>query len=153
MSETVAEQSTEDSDAFKNPSLSWMIGFLFVVSFLGLFSVVPLRKVDFTTYIAIQFRIGNRKLLSEFCFLVECIDFAKIKSSLLPWLFPGHDYRLQIDISKWHCNCLSHQQLPHSCRSQASKVRHYQTSCTYSWMIIRHVKVSNFFLSTVSENK
>ncbi|KAG6742274.1 hypothetical protein POTOM_055564 [Populus tomentosa] len=45
MSETVAKQLTEDSDAFKNPSLSWMIGFLFVVSFLGLFSVVPLRKV------------------------------------------------------------------------------------------------------------
>eukprot|EP00258_Populus_trichocarpa_P029172 XP_024445191.1 probable metal-nicotianamine transporter YSL7 [Populus trichocarpa] len=45
MSETVAKQSTEDSVAFKNPSLSWMIGFLFVVSFLGLFSVVPLRKI------------------------------------------------------------------------------------------------------------
>ncbi|KAH8482954.1 hypothetical protein H0E87_027630 [Populus deltoides] len=45
MSETVAKQSTEYRDAFKNPSLSWMIGFLFVVSFLGLFSVVPLRKV------------------------------------------------------------------------------------------------------------
>ncbi|KAH8482948.1 hypothetical protein H0E87_027626 [Populus deltoides] len=87
MSETVAKQLTEDSDAFKNPSLSWMIGFLFVVSFLGLFSAVPLRE--------------------------------------------GHDYRLQIDISKWHCNCPSHQQLPHSCRSQASKVRHYETSCTY----------------------
>lgn len=29
----------------KNPSLGWMIGFLFVVSFLGLFSLVPLRKV------------------------------------------------------------------------------------------------------------
>ncbi|XP_010666835.2 probable metal-nicotianamine transporter YSL7 [Beta vulgaris subsp. vulgaris] len=29
----------------KNPSLGWMIGFLFVVSFIGLFSVVPLRKI------------------------------------------------------------------------------------------------------------
>lgn len=28
-----------------NPGLGWMIGFLFVVSFLGLFSLVPLRKV------------------------------------------------------------------------------------------------------------
>jgi hypothetical protein len=26
-------------------SLGWMIGFLFVVSFVGLFSIVPLRKV------------------------------------------------------------------------------------------------------------
>ncbi|KAK8342763.1 hypothetical protein V6Z12_A08G253800 [Gossypium hirsutum] len=29
----------------RNPSLGWIIGFLFVVSFLGLFSVVPLRKI------------------------------------------------------------------------------------------------------------
>jgi hypothetical protein len=29
----------------KNPGLGWMIGFLFVVSFLGLFSLTPLRKV------------------------------------------------------------------------------------------------------------
>ncbi|KAL3845051.1 hypothetical protein ACJIZ3_002454 [Penstemon smallii] len=47
MSETIAKQSTEanDSQNVKNPSLLWMIGFLFVVSFLGLFSVVPLRKI------------------------------------------------------------------------------------------------------------
>lgn len=47
MGEVAAKQSTEANDAFniKNPSLGWMIGFLFVVSFLGLFSVVPLRKV------------------------------------------------------------------------------------------------------------
>uniref|UniRef100_A0A803MDC4 Metal-nicotianamine transporter YSL7 n=1 Tax=Chenopodium quinoa TaxID=63459 RepID=A0A803MDC4_CHEQI len=30
----------------KNPSLGWMTGFLFVVSFIGLFSVVPLRKEE-----------------------------------------------------------------------------------------------------------
>ncbi|KAF2290572.1 hypothetical protein GH714_014480 [Hevea brasiliensis] len=47
MSEAVAKQSTESNAArnIKNPSLGWMIGFLFVVSFLGLFSVVPLRKI------------------------------------------------------------------------------------------------------------
>ncbi|KAL2499116.1 putative metal-nicotianamine transporter YSL7 [Abeliophyllum distichum] len=47
MSEVVAKQSTEANDGqnIKNPSLTWMIGFLFVVSFLGLFSVVPLRKI------------------------------------------------------------------------------------------------------------
>lgn len=47
MSEVVAKQSTEanNSQNIKNPSLTWMIGFLFVVSFLGLFSVVPLRKI------------------------------------------------------------------------------------------------------------
>jgi len=49
MSARVAGQSKDPQSAhvFKNPSLAWMIGFLFVVSFLGLFAVVPLRKVLF----------------------------------------------------------------------------------------------------------
>ncbi|CAM0904888.1 unnamed protein product [Alopecurus aequalis] len=34
----------------KNPSLSWMIGLMFVVSFLGLFSLVALRKVMVIDY-------------------------------------------------------------------------------------------------------
>ncbi|KAI3784624.1 hypothetical protein L1987_43726 [Smallanthus sonchifolius] len=34
----------------KNPGLLWMIGFIFVVSFLGLFSLVPLRKVMMIDY-------------------------------------------------------------------------------------------------------
>ncbi|XP_042504774.1 probable metal-nicotianamine transporter YSL7 isoform X1 [Macadamia integrifolia] len=47
MSKDIAKQSTEANKAqnIKNPSLGWMIGFLFLVSFLGLFSVVPLRKI------------------------------------------------------------------------------------------------------------
>ena len=47
MSDIIANQSTEANSPqdIKNPTLGWMIGFLFVVSFLGLFSVVPLRKV------------------------------------------------------------------------------------------------------------
>lgn len=34
----------------KNPGLVWMIGFMFVVSFLGLFSLVPLRKVIYVDH-------------------------------------------------------------------------------------------------------
>ncbi|KAM7463296.1 hypothetical protein LguiA_031417 [Lonicera macranthoides] len=47
MSEVIAKQSAEKdaSQDFKNPSLGWMIAFLFIVSFIGLFSVVPLRKI------------------------------------------------------------------------------------------------------------
>ncbi|KAI7737155.1 hypothetical protein M8C21_010342, partial [Ambrosia artemisiifolia] len=47
MSEVIAKQSHEANSEqnTKNPSLAWMIAFLFVVSFLGLFSVVPLRKI------------------------------------------------------------------------------------------------------------
>ncbi|KAF3335379.1 putative metal-nicotianamine transporter YSL12 [Carex littledalei] len=52
MSETIAQQSTEANDAqnIKDPKLGWMIGFLFVVSFLGLFSLVPLRKIMIIDY-------------------------------------------------------------------------------------------------------
>ncbi|KAK4842871.1 hypothetical protein QYF36_001059 [Acer negundo] len=45
MSERIAIQSGDTKLGFKDPSLTWIIGFLFIVSFLGLFSVVPLRKV------------------------------------------------------------------------------------------------------------
>ncbi|CAN8269165.1 unnamed protein product [Cochlearia groenlandica] len=45
MSERIANQSGDAARGFKDPSLGWIIGFLFVVSFLGLFSVVPLRKI------------------------------------------------------------------------------------------------------------
>ncbi|KAK4746666.1 hypothetical protein SAY87_025703 [Trapa incisa] len=38
------------SQDVKNPGLGWMIGFMFVVSFLGLFSLVPLRKVMILDY-------------------------------------------------------------------------------------------------------
>ncbi|MFS7944261.1 putative oligopeptide transporter, OPT superfamily [Helianthus anomalus] len=50
MSDAIASRSS-DSDSptrdmnIKNPSLGWIIGFLFTVSFIGLCSVVPLRKV------------------------------------------------------------------------------------------------------------
>ncbi|CAN6250642.1 unnamed protein product [Urochloa humidicola] len=52
MSERISEQSGEtfDEHNIKNPSLGWMIGFLFIVSFLGLFSVVPLRKIMIIDY-------------------------------------------------------------------------------------------------------
>ncbi|XP_010940334.1 probable metal-nicotianamine transporter YSL12 [Elaeis guineensis] len=52
MSDTIAKQTTEENDAqnIKNPKLGWMIGFLFVVSFLGLFSLVPLRKIMIIDY-------------------------------------------------------------------------------------------------------
>uniref|UniRef100_A0A0E0DGC1 Uncharacterized protein n=1 Tax=Oryza meridionalis TaxID=40149 RepID=A0A0E0DGC1_9ORYZ len=47
MSETIAKQATEANNAqnVKNPHIGWMIGFLFLVSFIGLLALVPLRKV------------------------------------------------------------------------------------------------------------
>ncbi|KAL9677877.1 hypothetical protein QQ045_015713 [Rhodiola kirilowii] len=50
MSETVAKQTTEAnySGNIKNPQLGWIIGFLIAVSFVGLFSIIPLRKWFYT---------------------------------------------------------------------------------------------------------
>ncbi|PUZ48101.1 hypothetical protein GQ55_7G218700 [Panicum hallii var. hallii] len=52
MSETIAAQAAEENNAdnVKKPRLGWMIGFLFLVSFVGLFALVPLRKVMLVDY-------------------------------------------------------------------------------------------------------
>uniref|UniRef100_A0A0E0KSZ4 Uncharacterized protein n=1 Tax=Oryza punctata TaxID=4537 RepID=A0A0E0KSZ4_ORYPU len=52
MSETIAKQATEANDPMniKNPHLGWIIGFMFLVSFVGLFALVPMRKVMIVDY-------------------------------------------------------------------------------------------------------
>ncbi|KAF8378910.1 hypothetical protein HHK36_030259 [Tetracentron sinense] len=52
MSGTFAAQAEEGNTPIniKNLSLGWMVGFLFVVSFVGLFSIVPLRKMMIIDY-------------------------------------------------------------------------------------------------------
>ncbi|CAL9133856.1 unnamed protein product [Musa acuminata var. zebrina] len=52
MSSRIANQATEanDSQNTKDPDLGWMIGFMFAISFLGLFSLVPLRKIMIIDY-------------------------------------------------------------------------------------------------------
>ncbi|XP_028051655.1 probable metal-nicotianamine transporter YSL7 [Camellia sinensis] len=52
MSGRIAAQADEASNPInvKNLSLGWMIGFLFLVSFVGLFSIVPLRKMIILKY-------------------------------------------------------------------------------------------------------
>ena len=71
MSKRVADQSSDTSD-FKDPKLGWIIAFLFVVSFLGLFSVVPLRKVcqipEILTAVFINFPFFYYKLMFHFIF-------------------------------------------------------------------------------------
>lgn len=48
MSAKIAAQGEEGNTPIniKRLSVGWMMGFLFVVSFVGLFSIVPLRKVS-----------------------------------------------------------------------------------------------------------
>ncbi|PAN39188.1 hypothetical protein PAHAL_7G226600 [Panicum hallii] len=52
MSETIAKQATEANNPqnIKNPHIGWMIGFLFLASFIGLFALVPLRKIMIVDY-------------------------------------------------------------------------------------------------------
>ncbi|KAL6903470.1 hypothetical protein ACP4OV_004283 [Aristida adscensionis] len=52
MSENIAATATEANDAqnIKNPHLGWIIGFLFLVSFIGLFGLVALRKIMIIDY-------------------------------------------------------------------------------------------------------
>ncbi|XP_020223046.1 probable metal-nicotianamine transporter YSL7 [Cajanus cajan] len=52
MSPYIASQVTEGNTPIntKKLSLGWMFGFLFVVSFVGLFSIVPLRKLMILKY-------------------------------------------------------------------------------------------------------
>jgi hypothetical protein len=73
MSEHVADQSKDTSD-FKDPKLGWIIAFLFVVSFLGLFSVVPLRKVCHILEILILHSISifhNKLVFTLFLYLAQ----------------------------------------------------------------------------------
>ncbi|CAK7337350.1 unnamed protein product [Dovyalis caffra] len=87
MSETVAKQSSQANTPadIKNPSLAWMIGFIFVVSFLGLFSVVPLRKV----FIAIAMILGDGvynffKVLGRTLYALSLQFFKKDSGTVLP---------------------------------------------------------------------
>lgn len=52
MSGRIAAQGDEGNTPInvKNPHFGWMIGFLFTVSFLGLFSIMPLRKMMIMKY-------------------------------------------------------------------------------------------------------
>ncbi|KAM0923804.1 hypothetical protein ACQ4PT_005318 [Festuca glaucescens] len=52
MSEVIAkiDAETNTPDNVKDPQIGWMIGFLFLVSFVGLFALVPLRKIMIVDY-------------------------------------------------------------------------------------------------------
>ncbi|XP_020178762.1 probable metal-nicotianamine transporter YSL13 isoform X1 [Aegilops tauschii subsp. strangulata] len=52
MSDRIASQADEANNPqnIKNPHLGWIIGFLLLVSFIGLFGLVPLRKIMIIDY-------------------------------------------------------------------------------------------------------
>lgn len=126
----------------KQLSLGWMIGFLFAVSFLGLFSIVPLRKVRKYTLNKSQFWFSLIKFLIT-------INFDIIIASLTSHLFStpltfqnecptDDDLKVQVNIPKWDCNCISHQQLSYTQRSQACKVSIYINVLLFLFFLFLH---------------
>jgi hypothetical protein len=124
MSGTIANKVTEANDAqnIKEPHLGWMIGFMFLVSFVGLFALVPLRKV----YASLSDSIlpGHFAKRNFYDYQRGC-------------MFSGYDSGLQTDLPKWYCDRLPHQWIPrtsgyrackvgnmNSCRSSLSKIKH-----------------------------
>lgn len=107
MSGNIAKQATEANDALniKNPELGWIMGFLFLVSFVGLFALVPMRKVD-----------ASPSLPTASCYLH--IQYAKINLLwFVNWnicLVADYDCGLQADIPEWHRDCLPYQWIPHT---------------------------------------
>ena len=82
MSGTIAKQATEANDAqnIKEPHLGWMIGFMFLVSFVGLFALVPLRKArcfPFLLYSSGTFCKNKLSMMinREACFQVMIVDY------------------------------------------------------------------------------
>ena len=56
--------------AIKEPGFGWMTGFLFVVCFVGLFVLIPLRKVYFTYlffFVFAYFCFGCLLCCTSFC--------------------------------------------------------------------------------------
>ncbi|XP_042470551.1 probable metal-nicotianamine transporter YSL12 isoform X1 [Zingiber officinale] len=83
MSSKIAGQATEGSEPqnIKDPSLGWMIGFMFVVSFLGLFSLVPLRKVSsIPKFLNLELGYARRDAYSNL-FQIMIIDYKLIYPS------------------------------------------------------------------------
>lgn len=74
MSKKVADQFGEADTGvnMKEPSLGWLICFLLVVSFVGLFSVVPLRKVSCLPFV--HFAICSIHVINELKCYIFCLS-------------------------------------------------------------------------------
>jgi hypothetical protein len=117
MSERISEQSgeTREPNSIKNPGLGWMVGFLYIVSFLGLFSVVPLRKV------LQPFPPSFQVKLRRCCTYNTETQMMIMHVAIL--LSTDYDHRLQAHLPEWHGDCTPYQQLPHPSGRQACQVR------------------------------
>lgn len=96
MSPRVAGQGDSGNSPanIKKLSIGWMMAFLFVVSFVGLFSIVPLRKVTFLIYLLISQNICFYYEIKHIFFTFK--KYGSIIKQLL--LFPDNDLEIQVNI-------------------------------------------------------
>jgi len=136
MSDKIARQATEAKDAnnIKDPHLGWMIGFLFLVSFIGLLALVPLRKVCL-----------------RFFFLHYILSYCMQGSFVfICWtIVSDYDCWLQTDLSKRHSHCISHQWFSHTWGCQACKVYLY-SSAFGNFQLVKKKVFTNWFMSSNS---
>jgi hypothetical protein len=118
MSERISEQSGETRETIniKNPGLGWMIGFLYIVSFLGLFSVVPLRKV--LQSFPPSFQVKGAAFTHTHTQKPRLVMIMHVAV----FLSTDYDHRLQAHLPEWHGDCTPYQQLPHPSGRQACQV-------------------------------
>jgi len=109
MSSLIAAQSDGGNTPVnvKNLSLGWIIAFLFTVSFVGLFSIVPLRKVllFFIEFLHLTLVNGVKWVVFHSLPLFEIHGF------VLPQA--DDDHEVQTDVPQRNCHCFPHQQLPY----------------------------------------
>ncbi|KAF5939552.1 hypothetical protein HYC85_023811 [Camellia sinensis] len=93
MSGRIAAQADEASNPInvKNLSLGWMIGFLFLVSFVGLFSIVPLRKMMILKYkLTYPSGTATAYLINSF-HTPKGAKLANFTNALFQWFFAAAD--------------------------------------------------------------
>lgn len=107
MSKEVSADFNEANDDLntKDPHLGWMIVFLFTVSFVGLFSVVPLRKVE----------------ILKPPLIIPKFYIPAMNHPSMALHFSDHDSRLQADLPKRNSHGPPDQQLPHASGRQARR--------------------------------
>jgi hypothetical protein len=129
--------------SYREPAIGWMTGFLLAVSFVGLLTLLPLRKVlsrgplfslifpcpTFSSvYSLFEPRYLNFLWLLLLAVLVNSIRSTStqpgcflyfspfLKIELQTKLFSGARHRLQTHLSKWDSHRGSHKRVPHTSR-------------------------------------
>ncbi|KAH9615421.1 hypothetical protein KSS87_010531 [Heliosperma pusillum] len=104
--------------SYRELQIGWMTAYLFVVCFVGLFVLVPLRKVRLTIN-----QLKAKQLTSS---LVVDTDLSRLHA------FADTDNRLQLGISKWYGDCCPNKWIPYKRRSDGQWFYGAKESCGFN---------------------